>query len=363
MERSKLVNVLLVLLILIAGLFLAQMMWQLLSGFADIILLFLLGWLVAFVLNPVVMRMSEGSLAHTQIRLSRGAAVGIVYLILLLIVILTVAYFAPLAITQLTDLARSFPALVAGAPQASGFLQEQVDRLGLPIRVEDAIKTALAGIQGYAAAAIQNVLGLFTGLLSFVANLLFVLIFSVYISLDEPRLRAQILQIVPAQLKSEARFFGQSVDRTFGGFIRGQLIQSLLQGIGTFVVMMIFRLDFALVASLFAGLFMLIPLVGPFLALAPPFLLAFIAAPNAAVWVLVVLFVYQTVISNVLVPRLMSDALGMHPLLVFAAILVSIKIAGFWGAFFGMPVAGVLWAMVKFFYEESQRGQAESAST
>ncbi|MBI3538275.1 MAG: AI-2E family transporter, partial [Chloroflexi bacterium] len=182
MQRSQLLNLLLVLLILIAAFYLAQMLWQLLSGFADILLLFLLAWLVAFVLNPIITILSDRSVPRTTIKLSRGAAVGIVYLIILLIVILIFAFFAPIVVKQLTDLARSFPTLIANAPQAGNFLQAQVDRLGLPIRVEDTLKAALTAIQGFAAAAIQNALGIFTGALSFVANLLFVLILSVYFS-------------------------------------------------------------------------------------------------------------------------------------------------------------------------------------
>ncbi|MBI3913760.1 MAG: AI-2E family transporter [Chloroflexi bacterium] len=361
MNRTRLVNLLLVLLILIAALVLAQMLWQFLSGFADIILLFLLGWLVSFILNPIISALTENANPKTSIRFSRGAAVGIVYLAILVAIVLLIAYFVPVVVVQLTDLATHVPQLVADAPQASALLQKQVDKLGLPIRVEDALKAGLSAIQGFAATAIQNALGLFTGALGVVANLAFVLILSVYISLDEPRLRARIIQVAPPRIINEIRFLGASVDRTFGGFIRGQLIQALLQAGATALVMLIFQLDFAVVASLFAGVFMLIPLVGPFLALLPPFLLALIVAPSSALTVLLILFVIQMIIANVLVPRLMSDALGLHPLMVFAAILVSIKVAGFWGAFFGIPIAGVLWAMFKFFYEQWQNGELGGA--
>jgi predicted PurR-regulated permease PerM len=74
-----------------------------------------------------------------------------------------------------------------------------------------------------------------------------------------------------------------------------------------------------------------------------------------AIWVIAILFVFQFVIVNVLMPRMMSEAVGLHPLLVFAAILFSVKVAGCWGAFFGIPVAGVMWAMGKFFFEEWRR--------
>ena len=99
------------------------------------------------------------------------------------------------------------------------------------------------------------------------------------------------------------------------------------------VAMTFFGLNYMLVASLLAGIVMLIPLVGPFLALIPPILFALFQVPVVALWLLTALFIYQFVIVNVLMPRLLSDAVGLHPLLVFAAILVSIKIAGFWGAF------------------------------
>jgi len=361
LERSRLVNILLVMLIFLAALFLAQMLWQFFSEFADIILLFLLAWLIAFVLNPLVTFLSESAVPRLKIRLSRGAAVGLIYSIILLAVILALAVFVPTVVAQLTDLAKRFPELIARAPQVSGILQAQVDQMGLPIRVEDALKAALTVIQGFAATAIQNALGIFTSLLSFLANLLFVLILSVYISLDQPRLRKSILRFIPARFHQEANFFGASVDATFGGFIRGQLIQAILQAIATGIVMAIFRADFAIAASLFAGLFMLIPLVGPLLALLPPFLLALIAVPGAALWVLLVLFIFQAIIANVLVPRLMSDALGLHPLMVFAAILLSVKVAGFWGAFFGIPIAGVIWAMFKFFYERWEESQEVAA--
>ncbi len=361
MERSRLLNILLVLLTALAALFLAQMLWQLLSGFADIILLFMLGWLTAFVLNPVISVLNENALPGTHVRLSRGAAVGVVYLVLLLVIVLAIASVVPIAVMQLTELASHLPELVASAPQAGGVLQQQVDRMGLPIRVEDALKAALGAIQGFAAAAIQNALGILGSLLSFVANLLFVLILSVYISLDQPHIPARILRFVPTQIQDEARFLGRSVDKTFGGFIRGQLIQALLQGAATAAVMVVLRLDFAVVASLFAGLFMVIPLVGPLLALVPPLLVALITAPNAVLWVVLILFIFQTIIANVVLPRILSSALGMHPLLVFAAILLSIKIAGFWGAFFGVPIAGVLWAMFKFFYEGAEGGEGVKA--
>ena len=228
--------------------------------------------------------------------------------------------------------------------------------MGVNLKVEDAVRSALSGLQGYAATLIQNALGILTSAVGLLADVFLVLILGFYITLDGPRLRRSILNVVPNSFYDEIRFLGHSVDRTFGGFIRGQLLQSVLQVIGTAVVMTVLGLNFVLIGSLFAGLFMLIPLVGPFLALIPPLAVVLIQAPGLTLGLFLVLLVYQFVIVNVLMPRLMSDAVGLHPILVFAAILFSVKIAGFWGAFFGIPIAGVMWAMLVFFFEEWRKG-------
>lgn len=375
MERSRLINLLLILLVLIAALFLGRMLWELISGYADILLLFLLGWLVAFILKPIISALSEqpalpwpittylpsssGEPRRTRgFRLSRPTAVIVVYLLLVLLIVFAFASFVPRAVLQLSDLADHLPEFAAQAPQAGEFMQTQFSRFGFKINIEAAIQTGLRSLETYASTLIENTLGILTGILGFVANVFLVLILSFYFAIDEHRLRKGLLRVIPERYHEEAHFFARSVDRTFGGFMRGQLIQAILQGIGTAIVMSLLGLDFVLVASLFAGVFMLIPLLGPFLTLLPPILVALIQTPSSAIWVFLALFIFQFVVVNVFMPRVLSQAIGLHPLLIFFSILVSIKLAGFWGAFFGIPVAGVLWAMISFFYEEWHRSDA-----
>jgi predicted PurR-regulated permease PerM len=234
-------------------------------------------------------------------------------------------------------------------------METQLAQFGIRVNVNQTMQAGFASLQTYAASIIQNALGIFTGLMGLLANLFFVLIIGFIMTMDGPRLRRALVNRIPKNYHDEVLFFSSSVDRTFGGFLRGQLFQSLLVAVGTAIAMTFFGLNFVLVASLFVGLFMLIPLIGPFLALIPPVLTALLQVPDLTLWLLIVLFVYQFVIVNVLMPRLISNSVGLHPLLVFAAILISVRVAGFWGAFFGIPVAGVVWAMGLFFFERWQR--------
>jgi hypothetical protein len=90
--------------------------------------------------------------------------------------------------------------------------------------------------------------------------------------------------------------------------------------------------------------------IGPYLAMGPPLILAVIVAPNTVWWVFVLLFVLQFVVVNILMPRIMGRSLGLHPLLIFAAVLVGARVAGVWGAVFGVPVAAMLYLLGRAFY-------------
>ena len=344
--RERLINILLILLIGIAAIFLTQSIWQLLSNYSDILLLFVLAWLVSFMLNPLAAWLKD------RFKLAPNTAVLIVYVFLVLVIILLVVALAPPVITQLTELARHLPEYMQQASTIGASVQDALDRRGIRLNVEQAVQAGLTNLQNYAMTIVQNALSILTGVLGVLANLFFILLLSVYITIDGARLRNKILSRVPAFLHDEIGYFTKSVDRTFGGFLRSQVIQAGLVSITTTLAMSVMGLQFALTAGLFAGLFMLIPMVGPFLALIPPALVTIVQAPQLTVWLVLVLFLFQFGLTNIVMPRFLGEALGLHPLLVFAAILFGVKIGGFWGAFFGIPVAGVIWAMVLFLFNK-----------
>ena len=93
---------------------------------------------------------------------------------------------------------------------------------------------------------------------------------------------------------------------------------------------------------------MLIPFFGPPLALIPPIAAAWIYEPSWFLPITIILVGVQTVVVNWLQPRLMQDALGMHPILVLVGLLVGAQVAGVWGALFGIPVIAVLWVFVNY---------------
>ena len=380
MQRTPWLNILIVLLVIIAGLYLAQLFWLLLSEFADIILLFVLAWLVSFALGPLIEVINGKPLPPEMVRLAgrflgkrmerrfdrfrstRLHAVALIYLSLALILIGGVAILVPPVVQQLTQLVALVQSFAKSPPDFIGVAQNAVTRLGLHIDVESALAGALGSLQTVATTALQNALVILGGVLSLVANLLLVLLFSFFFALDGPRLFRAVFDLVPEEYDVEVRMLTITVDRTFGGFIRAQLLQAFLVGMGTAIVTGLFGQPFVLVASLFAGFFMLIPFVGSFLALLPPLLTTLFHNPDQLPLVMLILLLYQLVIVNVVIPKIMSEALGLHPLIILGSLLVGTKFGGFWGAFFAVPVAGVVATMLLFFYRRWARQQRKTAT-
>ena len=211
----------------------------------------------------------------------------------------------------------------------------------------------------------QNALSIAQLLASAVTGLFIVLVLSFYIMLDGERIALDTLKLLPRRYQDEARFFMDSIDRTFGGYIRGVLIQAAVYAVGTAIVMRIAGLGFIEVISVFAGAMMIIPFLGGFFAIVPPLFLAlFSGSLFNIIFVLVALLALQQIVLNVVAPKVMSENVGIHPLLVFLAIFVGLKVAGLWGAIFGVPIAGVVNAMVQYMINRSQASnQIPTAAT
>ncbi len=377
MPRSSWLNLLLILLVIIAGAYIAQMILQLLSQFSDIILLFVFAWLVSFALDPLVRSLSgwrfppevfalgariggrRGEAFARRFQTTRAFAVAVIYLGVALVLILGIAALVPPTLVQVNQFVVQLPTLAQYAPVWAESAQKYATDMGLrDLNVQAAFTGLLGGVQTLATSALQNAVVILTSILSLVGNLLFVLVLSFFFALDGPRLYDVIYNLVPGGLKEEVDTLTRSIDRTFGGFIRAQLLQSLLVGVGTLIVTTLLAQPFSLVASLFAGLLMLIPFVGPLLAIVPPLLTALLHNPDQVLWTVGILLVYQLIITNAVMLKILSDALGLHPLVVLASLLIGVKVAGFWGAFFGVPVAGVIAAMAIFFYRRWMRAHA-----
>jgi predicted PurR-regulated permease PerM len=366
MPIERLQRILIWLLIAAVCLFLFERLLALLARFATPLLLFALAWLIALVLQPIIgwmtrltlpvplvsRRSADTGLIAPGWRLPRALAVLLVYLALLAVVVYLVISLVPVIAAQLAGLETAMPTASTEIEHWGTSLQIMLNRVGWRVDFASVLQTDTLFQQATALGStlVGQSLSIVSGIAVLLINLVLVLILSFYITLDGPRLAARLLEMLPVAWRDDTLTFFSIVNRTFGGFLRATLVQAMFYGLATAVLMVALGLKDVALASVLAAVFVLIPLIGGIFGVIPPLIIALIENPDRFLLLLIGLLVLQQVLFNMVMPRLMGKIVGLHPLLVFAAILVGAALAGAWGILFGVPVAGVLASVLQFLY-------------
>lgn len=307
-------------------------------AFGDVILVFFLAWLLAFILSPVV-----AGLTRLVPVLPRIGAVVLVYATLVGAIVLVVVLVAGALAQSISAFVLSVPDLRQNLPQLLAPWQERLTAIGFTqVDLLAQANGFLDNTATYAAQLAGPVQSLAVASFGALGSLLIVLILSLYMVVDRDQILSFLFRVVPPGMKEEARLLETSIARSFGGFLRGQAILGIIYAAVAAVTSAIFGLPYLAVTSAVAGVLMAIPFFGPFVAWAPPVIVAVLTPGDHAVPTAILMGIGWMVVMNVLQPRLMQEAVGIHPIVVLGSVLIGGKIAGVTGAIFGIPVAAVL---------------------
>lgn len=314
-------------------LLLVGLLFQILGGFAQIALIVFMAWLLAFVLSPVVAWLSG------RFNLPRGATVGVVYAITLLGIGFLIFYAVSSVGASMGELADDFPSTRVRIEDTLGAWERAVS-FG---RFEPDLVSLYRDIEATAVRLASSALGEVPSVtVAILGALVVVVILSLYMLADSEGILAKLNRVVPSRYSDEVEILERTVSKAFGGFLRAQVILAGVQTALTLAVAIAAGLPYGFLVVAVSALAMLIPFFGPPLALVPPIVATAIFRPDWLLVVAPVLLIVQTVLVNYLQPKLMREALGMHPILVLVGLLVGAQVAGLWGALFGIPILAVL---------------------
>lgn len=306
---------------------------RVLGGFTQILLIVFIAWLLAFVLSPVVAWIVDRGW------MLRSVAIGVVYAATLLGSGFLLFYAVSSIGSSMGEMAADFPqtrsrieATLSGWENAISFGRFEPDLIALYRDVEATAQRVAGSALGEVPSVTVAVLG----------GLVLVIILSLYMLADSAGILAKLNRIVPTRYADHVEILERTVAKAFGGFLRAQVILAAVQTALTVAVVLLAGLPYGFLIVAISALAMLIPFFGPPLALVPPIVATAIFNPDLLLIVAPLLLIVQTVLVNYLQPRLMHEALGMHPILVLIGLLVGAQVAGLWGALFGIPILAVL---------------------
>ena len=222
-------------------------------------------------------------------------------------------------------------------------LEQTLRSLGLSqSQIASARDQVVASIEGFAG----SVVPLLTGLVGAVLDVILVAVISIYLLAGGSRVSDWLRRNMPDQQQGRMRFLLDTLQRVVGGYIRGQLLLCGLIGILVGVGMQVIGVPFALLLGVLAFVLEFIPVLGTLVSGAICVLLALTKGWVPAVIVLVYFVVVHVIEGDVVGPRIVGKAIGLHPVVSLAALIAGAELFGIKGALFALPVAGVLQALL-----------------
>ena len=351
------IRALLILATLTVGLVFIGLAADVIVYFSDIILIVVMAWVFAFVLNPVV-----DFFGRVAPALPRILVVVVIYGLLFVVL----AGVGLVIATQLADSIIAFsdelPSLQERVPEIVEPWQERLDDLGLQVDlvvVLDQGLTELARSSGQFVGPLQDVAFASLGVLG---NLVFMIFLSLFIVIDKENLLGFVNRVTPPQYAPEMRLFQTSVASSVGGFMRGQAIQALVLGTVAAAGSLLLDIEYVPLTTALVAIFQFIPFFGPFISWAPPVVAAVLTQPDAIIWILLIMAAGWFVTMNFVQPRVMSSAVGIHPVVVLLSVLIGLRLQGVIGAIFAIPVAAVISAFFFHYLNRTQGGPRDVTS-
>jgi len=306
------------------------------------ILLLVVAALLAYALAPLV-----GFLERVMPRLF---AVLIVYLVVLTAIIVLLYFIVRTAVDQVSSLSNFIGSILT--PVHKGQLTPLEQTLGTfgisPTQIATVRDQVIKQLEGFAG----SIVPLLTGIADAVLNVLLVTILSIYLLIDGSRASSGFKRAMPRSQRGRIRFLLNTLQKVVGGYIRGQLFLCALIGMLVGIGMQVIGVPYAILLGVFAFVLEFIPILGTLVSGAVCVLLALTKGPLVALIVLVYFIFVHIIEGDIVGPRIVGKAVGLHPVVSIVALIAGSELFGIWGALFASPVAGVLQSLLVALWTE-----------
>ena len=210
---------------------------------------------------------------------------------------------------------------------------------------------ALGGTLESMASNIFNVLFVFFG---GIFTTLFVVTVAIFLSLEEKIAEKTLILLFPKKYEAYALNLWDRSQKKVAGWFGARILACLFVGVTTYVMLLLFNVEYPFTLGLFAGVFNFVPYIGPFITVIVFALLIFPVAVLKAVFVLIAFIFIQQIEGNIISPVLMKKIVGLPPALVLVSLVVGAKLWGVLGAILIIPLAGIVFEFLKEFLQKKK---------
>lgn len=331
--------------------------WLILLGIVGVVLYWLRPVLMPFVIAALFAYLLDPLVDRLEKRLGRGLSVALVFLVVTILVVAILFVLVPYVEQQIGNFLGQLPIWVAWfQSHAVPWLH---DRFGVSPEVLDT-QRILEALQknwreagGFAATVVAKVSKSGLALIGWVLNLVMIPVVAFYLLRDWDVLVARIRVLIPRSVEPVVTRLSRESDDVLGAFLRGQLSVMIALGAYYGAALWLAGISVGPLIGMIAGLISFVPYLGAITGIVMALIAALVQYQDWA-HVLLVLGVFaigQTLEGYVLVPKLVGDKIGLHPVAVIFAVLAGGELFGFLGILLALPVASVVMVVLRYVYE------------
>ncbi|NJN66096.1 MAG: AI-2E family transporter [Chloroflexaceae bacterium] len=311
---------------------------------------FVIGGFFVYLLLPLVNRLSR--------LVPRWIAIILVYLVSLIFLGSIVAYIIPILVFQTRQLLGHIPdfSMENITEQAKQLLDTYERIVPAQVRepIQESINSGFERLKTNLVSYLQDVgTFVFSSAMQFINTVLFLLglvvvpVWMFYVLHDYHRVHQAVDRVLPSWMRPDFWEIAQIVDRIFGSYLRGQILLGVIVGSGAGMGLMVMRygfgfdIEYILLLAVVAGCAELIPVIGPVIGAIPAVIVGLFDSPLTALLVALLYLGVQIIESNVLIPRILGESVGIHPALLIILIIIASQLFGLAGVFFVAPAVAI----------------------
>ena len=345
--------------------------WRIIVSIIDVLMPFLIGFGVAFLLLPVVNRVEwffNKTLFRRKAhpRLNRALATVVAFLLLLALLAGFFAILLPQLITSVKSILQYIANFVTSNEKSIEQLLLKFEFLSIEgEQLVIAWEKVVSEMMNYTSLVVNNIMAIAGGISNGVYTVLFHLVVGLiaafYLLLDKETFCAQIKKLCYSFLKRPTCetliYWTRRAHQIFAGFITGKILDSLIIGLICYVCMLLFRIEFPLLISVIVGVTNVIPFFGPYIGAIPSILILLLVNPMSALWFAIFIIVLQQIDGNLIGPFILGDYVGVSAFWIMVSIVIGGGLFGFAGMLLGVPVFALGYAIVRTVSENRLRAR------
>lgn len=320
---------------------------------SDIIFTILISLIFSYLLNPLVNYFEKHNI-------KRSWGVFIIYGIIVGIILIFSFLVIPKTVKELKRLLSVLPIYFE---HISYILNELYIKYYINIDnipsifngIEEILIDSINNIQNVIMTSISKFVEGIVSTFSKIISLILIPILTFYFIKDNEYFKNKFYLTIPKKHRKKIEDLFCQIDVVLSQFVRGRLLLAIYVGVATTILLLVLKVDFAIIIGIITGIADIIPYFGPFLGFLPAVFFALLDSPIKALWVGILFIGIQWIENNVLAPKIIGESTGIHPITILLALIIGGGMFGVMGMIFSIPIIAVSKILFDFIIENIKK--------